>query len=189
MTWSGSGSYQAAGGTWNGTDKTFTVAATTMLSAGASDTVTTGERLLFTDSITGRRVGASFGTVSGSINFSAAPMSADAVDDLLLLLASNDKILGAWDFTTNYSNGGDVLMSFDVGPGFDDLSIWHLQGGAWQSYDPALLSYAASGLANFTVNSFSGYAVTTAIPEPAALALMVTVGAWFSLRRRDRVDM
>ena len=82
IIWSGPGSYKAVGGTWSSTTKTFTVLAPTSLSAGQSNTLTTGKRLLFTDSLTGHRVGASFGTITGTMNFSAAPMSATDLADL-----------------------------------------------------------------------------------------------------------
>ncbi len=183
MTWSGTGSYKAYGGTWDTTAKTFTVAAATELKAGDSDTLSTGERLLFTDPGSGKRVGASFGSITGSPKFSAAMMSQDELDDLTKMPGFEGKVLSGWDFDTDFAGGDNVLLSFEIGLGAEDVGVWHYDGGVWSQYAADLVTYDAGGVLSFTVTSFSGYAVT-AIPEPATFALVVGGLAIALLRRR-----
>ena len=106
-----------------------------------------------------------------------------SLSSLRTLLGAGEQVLAAWDFTTNFDGGGDVLLSFDIGPGAEDLVIWHLQGNVWSAYTPAMLTYDANGLASITASSFSGYAVAGAIPEPCTRILLTATGAWFSLCR------
>ena len=181
MTWSGSGTYTAFGGTWNNTAHTFTVVAPTSLAAGASDAVSSGERLLFTDLGSGKRVGASFEVVAGGTSFSAVAMSDEELDSLALTPGFAGPVYAGWDFATNYS-GGEVLLSVEVGVGKGDLKVWHLANGSWSAYTPDLLTYDGNGMASFTVTSFSGYAVT-AVPEPGMVGVLV-VGAMVGGRRR-----
>jgi hypothetical protein len=80
-----------------------------------------------------------------------------------------------------------VLLSYDVGTGFGDLAVWHLQGGVWSAYTPSLLSYESDGIVSFTVGSFSGYAVTgAAVPEPSAVGVLSMSAAGFAAIRRRR---
>jgi T5SS/PEP-CTERM-associated repeat protein len=182
MTWSGTGSYKGYGGTWSDAAKTFTVAAPTELAAGDSDTLSTGERLLVTDPGSGKRVGASFGGITGSPKFSAAMMGQDELDDLIQMPGFEGKVLSGWDFDTDYSGGDNVLLSFEIGLGAEDLGVWHYDGGAWSQYAADLETYDANGVLSFTAADFSGYAVT-AIPEPAALTLLALGGLAMLIRR------
>jgi hypothetical protein len=72
--------------------------------------------------------------------------------------------LNGWLFspTAGYTEGEPAYLSMAVGSGFslDDLSIWHFDGSTWTSYDATDLNYDGT-YANFTVNGFSGYAVTS----------------------------
>jgi hypothetical protein len=184
INWVDNGSYLAVGGTWDISNATFTVAPATSLVAGDADSVQSGERLLFTDSNSGKRAGASFGQIGGTVSFSASPTDGQTVNALSALLSAGDEVLAAWDFTTDLA-GGEVLLSFDVGEGAEGLAVWHFDNGSWALFDPSLLSYDANGIASFTVRSFSGYAVSGAVPEPSALASLL-VGAIGLARRRRR---
>lgn len=180
ITWSGSGTYSAFGGAWDDTAKTFTVPAPIALTSGVAGTVTTGQRLNINVIASLQHVGASFGTVPDGTTFSASPMTAGELTSLTP--AAGQSVLSAWDFTTNLS-GSTVLLSFDVGQGASNLQAWHYAAGVWT---PVATDVTCSnGIASFTVNSFSGYAVTGLVPEPTSLALLglSCVGL---LRRRDR---
>lgn len=180
------GMLTAIGGAWNSTSRTLTVSPATELKVGETDLVTAGERFLIVDP-GGARAGASFGAVSGAISFSASPMSASLVDPLFALLQPDQSVAAAWDFSTNFSSSGEVLLSMDVGAGIsaEDVTVWHLANGVWSQYTPSMLTIDANGLASFTVTSFSGYAV--AVPEPSAAAILGTVSALVLMRRRRAI--
>lgn len=183
MRWTGSGSCKAVGGIWNDAAKTFTVASATALPAGSTDTLGTGERLLFTDPGSGSQVGASFGSITGSPTFSAAPMSQGELAALVVMPGFEGLVLSAWDFDTTFSGGDDVLLSFAIGPGAQDPGVWRCADGVWTPYAADLLTYDSGGVLSFTVTDFSGYAVT-AIPEPASAALLLAGLAGVLLRFR-----
>ena len=91
-------------------------------------------------------------------------------------------VLAAWDFDTNFA-GREVLLSFDIGLGGEDMDVWHLDdGGNWSLYSPAWMTYDAGGVLSFPVTDFSGYAVA-GIPEPATVGLLA-LGGLALLRRR-----
>jgi len=182
ITWSGSGTYSGVGGEWKAGSKSLDVAPATGLAGGVTDDVSSFERLLFTESASGRRVGASFGDVTGSPTFSAALASAAELDALTLTAGFDDEVLSAWDFSTTLAGGTEVLLSFDIGLGKDDLDIWHYTSGAWQQYAPDLMTYDSGGILSFTVTNFSGYAVT-GVPEPGS-AILLLLGAAALLRRK-----
>ena len=180
MTWSGAGTYNALGGSWDDTAKTFSVGAATVVAAGIADTLTTGERLTISDGGGNNRVGASFGAVPVGSTFAASLMTPGELS--LLALDAGEAVLSAWDITTNLT-GSTVLLSFDVGPGASTLEAWHYTGGAW-----TLLATDVTyrdGSASFTVDSLSGYAVTAAVPEPMGMTLLALAGMGL-LRRRER---
>jgi len=174
------------GGSWDSASKTFTPAITTALSAGEVHLLGSGERLSITEPASGQQVGVSFGTVGSGVSFSASPMSSSQVDALVALLRPDQSVASAWDFSTNYSGTGEVLVSMDVGAGIDaeDVTVWHLTGGVWSQVTPPMLTVSHSGQASLMVTSFSGYALAV-VPEPAAWGIL-TVGALLSLGRRRR---
>ena len=190
MTWSGSGSYNALGGTWDNVAKTFAVTPTVALTAGSPATVTSAERLLITDPATGKKMGASFGTVPGGTTFSAEPAGSSELHKLELRGGYEGPVLAAWDFDTNFA-GGEVLLSFYIGPGQPDpLGVWHYDGNSWTPYYADDMYYnSTNGMVSFTVDGFSDYAVTQGVaPEPATLALLALGGGGvigrLALRRR-----
>jgi len=183
MTWSGTGAYNAWGGTWDNAAKAFLVTTATALPAGSPAPVSTGERLLFTDLASGKHVGASFATVAAGTNFSAALMTDKELSDLMATPGFSGTVLSGWDFITNFT-GGQVLLSFDINRGKQDLKVWHLlQDKTWTPYAPDLQTYDSGGILSFTANQFSGYAVA-GVPEPPTLALLAVGGLALIGRRR-----
>jgi len=137
------------------------------------------------DGGSGKRVGASFGSITGSPTFSAALMGQGELDDLLQMPGFEGLVLSAWAFDTDFAGGDNVMLSFEIGLGAEDLGVWHYDGGVWSQYAADLETYDSGGILSFTVTDFSGYAVT-AIPEPATLALLGIACALAALRRRGR---
>jgi hypothetical protein len=185
VLWSNGGVFNAIGGVWGGSvAQTFDVAPATFLDAGDVHVVASNERLLITDAPSGDRVSVSFASGVGGASFSASVMSASDQAALEAILPADAVILGAWDFATNLTGGNEAFLAFEVENGLEYFRVWHLDGGVWSSYDPAFQSFDVAGdIAGFTVDGFSGYAVTT--PEPGTLALL-SIGGILALRRRRR---
>jgi hypothetical protein len=156
MTWSGTGTYNALGGTWKNTAKTFIVVGPTALAAGVVRGVSSGERVLVTDSFSGQRVGASFGTVNTGVTFSAA--CTPAAELASLTPTAGEALLSAWDFTANFTSGSS-LLAFDVGRGVTDVNVWHCDGSTWTLLDPVDLIYSSGGIVSFTASVFGDYAI------------------------------
>jgi hypothetical protein len=167
MTWSGSGTYNAVGGTWNSSSKQFMPAATEF-PAGAPVTLTTGARAIITDAQSGEQVGVSVGTITGTRTLSASPLMPDELAGISL--GPGESVRSAWTFSSNLT--GTTLLSFDVGAGLSDLHAWHYANNAWTAYDTHIVY--RDDIASFTVTGFSGYAVT-AVPEPGT-AVMLAIG-------------
>jgi fibronectin-binding autotransporter adhesin len=187
-TWSGTGTYQPVGGTWDADNHLFTASSVTPGMSGSAVAIDRAivQRVLIGDEGedgTGWSVGASFLAATGpaSMTFTAA-----AVADAVL---GGQEVLGAWTFaTTDYdvSTSNPIYLSFDVGAKYpaDELHVWHYDGSIWTPYSPFDLTYDGT-YASFTVTGLSGYAVT---PEPGTLALlavaMLGLIAWARRRRR-----
>jgi T5SS/PEP-CTERM-associated repeat protein len=184
MTWTGSGSYNAVGGTWDGGTKTFTVSPVIEFPAGTSAPIASAQRLLFTDTPSNQQLGASFGTVGSGVTFSASPMAQSDVDKLLATAGFQGSVALAWNFTTNVS--GEVLLSEKIDPATQNWKVWQYQGGAWTQYTPSMLTFSADGTLSFTADHFSGYAVSASVPEPAAFGLLVAAGSLLLGRQTRR---
>lgn len=182
------GTVQALGGTWNRNTATFTISTAAAGSAGAHVGLDLAQqqRVIVTDSATGRTVVASFLAASEStpLDFTATPLTPDEA----AALPSDETLLAGWTFTASgYTEGDPVYLSLDIGSGFSlaDLATWHYDGAAWTSYTPADLTYDGE-FASFTVSGFSGYAIT--VPEPASLGVLAlgSLGMLASRRSRKR---
>ena len=181
LYWYNYGSYEAIGGVWNASARTFTVGATAELAAGDVATVASGERVQFTHASSGASVGASFGSVPGGTTFSAYLMSQADLNLLLGTPGVEGRVLAGWDFATGLT-GSNVLLSFNVGTGMSDIQAWHFDGSTWTQVSPGQVGYDAAGNVNFTASQFSGYAIT-GVPEPATLCLLA-LGLPLLRRRR-----
>lgn len=161
---SGTGTYNAFGGTWDNVNHIFTVAtAQTVGAGGVAAQDVSGSRLALVDNT----VQASFGSGAGTISFNAQALTVDPI--------SEQAVVGAFGFTTDLAEGETVLLSFNIGEGFnaETLSIWHREDGSspWTLHETDTFSYA-DGWASFTVTGFSDYAITV-VPEPATYALLI----------------
>ncbi len=184
-TWSGSGVYQAVGGTWDDSTHQFTVSS---VESGTSGTATTldlasGQRVMITDAGTGWSVGVSFVATdeSTTLDFTATAVDGAARAVLQMLLAADESILSGWTFELTgdgYTEGDPAYLSFDVGAGFsrEALNLWHYdETEGWTEYATSDLTYDGQ-YASFTVTGFSGYAVS-AVPEPDTVVLLLVAMA------------
>jgi T5SS/PEP-CTERM-associated repeat protein len=195
-TWDGSGTYQSFGGTWtrDTTQKDYVFTASSVASGSAGSAIdldlASVQRVLATDSATGKSASASFmaATESSPISFAATTFGGEALGLLQNELAASESILSGWMFSINgYTDGDPVYLSLEVGPGFSSsiLDLWHFDGNAWTAFSANDLSYDGK-FANFTVTGFSGYAVS-AVPEPSVFALLAVGAAGFvTYRLRKR---
>jgi T5SS/PEP-CTERM-associated repeat protein len=183
-TWSGSGTCQPIGGTWDSDSRKFTASSVTTGTSGSAVALdlSSVQRAVVNDNCpggTGWQVGASLpaATSSSPITLTATAMTGATLAALENQLPTNESILSGWDFlTTGYtvSSTNPVYVSFNVGAGYtaDNLDLWHYDGSAWTQYNPTDLTYDGT-FASFTATSFSGYAVAgIAVPEPGTLALL-----------------
>jgi T5SS/PEP-CTERM-associated repeat protein len=180
-TWTGTGTYQALGGTWNNTTHQFTVSNVLSGPAGTQLTIDleNEQRVLFSDdpSRTGWSVGASFlsSTTSKPLSVTATTIGGSTFTALQSLLGPQQSILGGWEFAfaSGYTEGDPAYLSFGIGSGYsrNGLEVWHFDGSTWTPFSADDLTYDGT-YASFTVTGFSGYAVTT-VPEPSMLALLL----------------
>jgi len=183
--WSGSGSYQAVGGTWDSVSRVFTASAVQSGSSGTPLALDLGQvqRALIDDPATGWAVGCSFLHKAGQVELTATAISGPVLSGLEALLPPGDVVLGGWEFTvggSGYALGDPIHLSLAVGPGIpaDALHLWHYDGSVWSSFTAEDLVYTGQ-YASFTVTGLSGYAVS-AVPEPGVL-LLVGSGLVFGL--------
>ena len=166
VTWSGTGTYQAIGGTWNATNDQFTVSATQAGTAGTPVAIDLSQtqRVLVTDTASGASIGASFlaATSPTPITFTASLAGSSLVAPLADRFASASSILSDWTCsTTGYAAGNPAYLSLDVGAGYstDGLDVWSDNGGVWAPFSANDLTYDGT-YASFTVTAFGTYAIT-----------------------------
>ena len=166
-TWSGSGTYQAVGGTWNATSHRFSVSATQAGTAGTPVAIDLSQvqRVLVTDTASGASIGASFlaATSPTPITFTASPAASPMSAALADRFASPSSVLSDWTCAaTGYASGNPAYLSLDIGAGYssDDLDVWSYSRGSWLPFSAYDLTYDGT-YASFTVTGFGTFAVTT----------------------------
>lgn len=167
LGWSGTGSSRAWGGIWDSGAKTLTVPAATALTAGVANSVDPGERLMVTDAASAKRVGASFSSAPAGTTFRAEPLAQSDLDLLAATPGFDGEVLSGWDFRANCT-GGEILLSFELGSGCEDLGLWHFDAGAWSPFEPAWQTCDAGGVLSFPVDALGGYAVSGVPAELSA---------------------
>ena len=204
----GTGRYQALGGSWNSATRLFTVSEAEAVFAGEEATLNLSETQRLT--VTGEN-----GKVS--VALSADGRAVDGGSTISLTATENDvpeingqTVLGAWDLDTNldFSSGDTVDLTIGLQNGITinggfDLEFWRItdnvnftrfvpvsfrlsedDGGLGRS-STSLDSYAVT----FAVDGFGSYAITLApIPEPASAAALTGLAALglVALRRKRR---
>ena len=177
-TWSGTGSYQAVGGTWNSLTHEFTVSG---VQAGTSGTPVvidrfSMQRMLIGLSASNWELGASFASTETStlLTLTATAINDGPLDALKGMLGGSDSILGGWDLAADggYTVGDPIYLSFKDGIGGNTTSsmhLWSYDGTKWSPFDADDLAYDGS-YASFTATSMGCYAVT--VPEPGMIMLL-----------------
>ena len=176
--WYGSGTITALGGQWNNTTHVVTVAPAAGASAGTPVGIDTSvqQRLTFTDAATTKSVWLGFpGTITSShLTVAGAMLTLTESTALQQQLTDPSALQAGWNFTTSgYTPGDPVALSIEIGPNFspDALTIYHYDGSSWTPFAAPDLSYDGT-YANFTVTSFSAYAIAAPVPEPLTLSLL-----------------
>ncbi|MET0261249.1 MAG: hypothetical protein ABW223_00010 [Rariglobus sp.] len=204
----GSGRYQALGGTWNASTRLFTVSEAQAALAGEQATLDLNVTQRLTVTGDNGTVSAAFSAdgqaVGGgsAISFTATENTTTVID--------GGTVLAAWDFSSTLDmSGGATLIEFTMDftpentilPG-SIIQFWRSSNGVdFGSYEPThirLTEEDAGGLGRssgsshshsitFEVDGFGSYAITLApIPEPAsaaALTGLVALGL-VALRRK-----
>ena len=162
-TWSGSGTYQTIGGTWNASSHVFTVSDVVAGAAGTPVAIDPSkeQRVLITDAGAGTSVGASFlaTTSPSTIGLTALPTSSTALSSLASRLSGGESVLSGWTFlTANYTSGDPVYLSLSIGGGYshDDFDVWGYNGNAWTALAANDLAFDGS-FASFTAYALNGY--------------------------------
>lgn len=168
-TWSGLGTYQALGGTWNSTSHVFTVSQTLNAISGIPVTVdlTQRQRVLVTESVKNWTAGASFLAKTGtgkSFNFTATALTGTDLTALNGMLAPGQSVLSGWIFSaagTGYLASDPIYLSLGIPATItsNDLQLWKLSGNTWSRFSVDDLT-TNQGYASFTSTGLSNYAAT-----------------------------
>ena len=197
-TWSGSGTYQALGGTWDATSHRFTVSPTLGGVSGtpvAIDLAQT-QRVSITESAGRGTAVASFLAKTGTgqtFDLTASTLTVADLTALQGLLTPGQTVLSGWNFSaagSGYVATDPIYLSFGIPANLSrgDLHLWRLNGGTWSSYTAGDLT-SIDGYASFTVTGVSGYAVAAAVPEPTVLVLLIASACGVMLGRSRRIAL
>ncbi len=186
--WSGTGKVRALGGTWNQDTREFTASTIKQGTAGTlSMDLSQQQRATIHDPGNNWTIGLGFmGSVTpDTLVAQITPIGGTHLTALQALLPDGARVAGAWDFDFQSQTPGIAYLSFDIGSGNNpaDLRLWHTDGSTWTPYNAWDLTYTGT-FASFTVQGFSGYAVTI-VPEPS-LTLLLVAGVALIPRRRRR---
>ncbi len=178
-TWSGSGVYQALGGTWNTSTHAFTVSQTLISTSGTPVTIDLAQqqRVFVGENTNDWTAAASFLAKTGTGNafdFTATAVDGSDLNALNTLLEPGQSVLSSWNFTatgSGYNPYDPIYLSLGIPLNLSrtDLRLWRFSSGNWSSYTAADLT-SASGYAGFLITGLSGYAVTASLPTAAWIA-------------------
>jgi T5SS/PEP-CTERM-associated repeat protein len=181
-TWSGSGTYQPVGGTWNSTTHVFT--ASTVVSnsgtGGATASIDTSvrQRILIDDTADGTSLGVSVLPASAAtpLVLTAVTVTGATLSSLQGNLPAGQAVLDAWGISTTgtgYTAGQPAYLSLSLGAGYtpyqltvagfarSNLSVWDYNGTAWSQLPANDLTWDGTD-ASFTATALNGndYAIT-----------------------------
>ena len=188
-TWTGPGSFQAVGGTWDVVNHVFTVSDVLAGANGLPLAVDLSQHqtVLVADHARGRDLGISLLAKAGLAN-----VTATVVDSVLLdrLKEPDRQVISGWDLTVTGNGvavGDPLFLSFVVPAALErsSLTLWKYDGRFWQEFAAADLTISG-GYASFTTSDGGAYALTVAVPEPASLTLAGFL-LFLSRRRWTRV--
>ena len=165
----GEGTFSTYGGIWDEATQTLNVTETRKVTTNTQDTVlkvdlSGMQRFDFSSLAVGTRAGVSFAQGEGAFDFAVATVR--DLHSLDSLLAEGQSVLAGLDFNAELPAGVEAMVSFEVGDAccLDELDIWSYTGDGsdgkiWETFQPETLMYS-DGWVYFTVDQFSGYAVS-----------------------------
>jgi T5SS/PEP-CTERM-associated repeat protein len=162
-TWSGAGTYQAVGGTWDAGSHLFTASSVATAASGvaASIDLSQQQRILVTDAASGWRLGESFLATTNSSTLTST--ATKITGGTLSSLSAHNTVLSGWDISAaaGYAAGDPVYLSFDVGHAqlLGHLWVCRYTGTGWSNYSTLDLTYDRT-YASLTVTALGIYAVT-----------------------------
>ncbi len=208
------GSYTGEGTVFGGsfTDNVFTFGAekakdSSAITAAAPVAVQKAETLAITDtSATGEegkseeamkvnKVSIATSSKSEDISVKAAEVidfTEESFESTGMELTADENILTAWTFEIEgVSEDNGVVLSFYVGDDFniDGTTIWHRgKDGKWENVTSTVNGLTFSnGEFSFIATTFSDYALTTTVPEPAEIAAIFgALALGFAIYRRRK---
>ena len=165
--WTGTGTYQAVGGTWNATSHVFTVSGVQSGASGSPLPIDrdSTQRVSISDSTSHWTLGVSVLSASTStpLTITATTVGDGTLASLDSLLAPGQSLLGGWTFSTSggYTPGDPAYLSFAIGSGYSagELDLWQYNGTGWSPFSAADLTYDGN-YASFAVTALNGFAVT-----------------------------
>ena len=169
--WVGDGTFHAYGGVWDEATHALNISEASKVQTNASYTtvnidLANAPRLDFPNIAVGRRAGVSFCQGEGTFDFKASTVH--DLHGLASLLNTEQVMLAGLEFKADLPEESEAMISFEIGDGHDptELHLWqYIDNGAdinvWKAFQPDTLFYS-HGWVHFTIDEFSGYAVSGA---------------------------